>query len=60
MSGDIPERSLFNQAELRKPLYPYLVLTQAVRNGDSLQFQDAVAKYDKVFKADKNDTLIQR
>lgn len=60
LMGDIPERSLFNQAELRKPLYPYLVLTQAVRNGDSIQFQDAVTKYDKIFKADKNYTLIQR
>lgn len=60
LMGDIPERSLFNQPELRKPLYPYLILTQAVRNGDSLQFQDAVTKFDKIFKADKNDTLIQR
>ncbi len=58
--GDIPERSIFNQPELRAALLPYLVLTQAVRNGDLIQFGAAVEKYRAVFRADKNETLIQR
>jgi 26S proteasome regulatory subunit N3 len=60
LMGDIPERSLFNQAELRVPLRPYLALTQVVRNGDLQQFNSVVEKYGSSFKADKNYTLILR
>jgi 26S proteasome regulatory subunit N3 len=60
LMGDIPERSLFNQAELRVPLRPYLALTQAVRNGDLQIFNSVVEKYAECFKADKNYSLILR
>ena len=60
LMGDIPERSLFNQPELRQALKPYLSLTQAVRNGNLHQFSEVTTKYAPLFKADKNDTLVQR
>lgn len=58
--GEIPERSIFNQEELRSSLKPYLYLTQAVRNGDLQQFELVMTKYGDAFKADKNYTLVQR
>jgi 26S proteasome regulatory subunit N3 len=60
LNGEIPERSTFNQVELRAALKPYLALTQAVRQGDLQQFNKAVAQYSDEFKADKNQLLVQR
>ncbi len=60
LMGDIPERSIFNQPELRLALKPYLAVTQAVRNGDLRQFNEVVAQYSDAFKSDKNYTLVQR
>lgn len=60
LMGEIPERSTFNQPELRAALKPYLHLTQAVRNGDSEQFAHVMEQYSSIFKADKNYTLIRR
>lgn len=60
LMGDIPERGIFNQLELRTALHPYLFLTQAVRNGSIQKFNEVVDKYGPAFKADKNHTLVQR
>lgn len=60
LMGDIPERTLFNQSNLRVALKPYFLLTQAVRNGDLQQFETIIAKYGAVFKADKLLTLVKR
>lgn len=60
LMGDIPEKSLFNQTDLRSALRPYLSLTQAVRNGDLQQFQQVVAQHEATFKSDKNMALVQR
>lgn len=60
LMGDVPERSLFNQPELRQALAPYLALTQAVRAGDLIQFAGASKKYEAAYRADKNLSLVQR
>ncbi|KAJ3277006.1 26S proteasome non-ATPase regulatory subunit 3 [Terramyces sp. JEL0728] len=60
LMGEIPERSLFRQENLRKALIPYLQITQAVREGDLGKFQEALAKHSDIFHADKNMTLILR
>ena len=60
LMGDIPERSLFNQKELRRALAPYLALTQSVRRGDIGMFEAVVAQHGAAFKADKNFTLVER
>ncbi|CAG8452911.1 4389_t:CDS:10 [Paraglomus occultum] len=60
LMGEIPERSIFRQPVLRKPLIPYLHIVQAVRVGDLSNFQETLAKYSDVFRADKTFTLILR
>lgn len=60
LMGDIPERAIFNQPELRQHLRPYLILTQAVRNGDLNEFHNTVNQFASAFKADKNYSLVQR
>ncbi|KAJ1952603.1 26S proteasome non-ATPase regulatory subunit [Linderina pennispora] len=60
LMGNIPERSLFRQAILKKPLQPYLELTQAVRIGDLAQFQSVVGQYRDKFLQDQVLVLIQR
>ncbi|KAI9208103.1 proteasome regulatory subunit C-terminal-domain-containing protein [Polychytrium aggregatum] len=60
LMGEIPERSVFRQPMLRKSLLPYLHITQAVRVGDLSQFQETVATFGDVFRADQNLTLISR
>ncbi|CAG8671298.1 10588_t:CDS:10 [Acaulospora morrowiae] len=60
LMGEIPERSIFRQPVLKKPLVPYLHIVQAVRVGDLSKFQETLAKYNEVFRADKTYTLILR
>ncbi|KAI7834302.1 proteasome regulatory subunit C-terminal-domain-containing protein [Kickxella alabastrina] len=60
LMGNIPERSLFRTPVLKKPLQPYLELTQAVRIGDLSQFQDVVQRYQDKFLQDQMLVLIQR
>jgi len=58
--GEIPERSVFRQPVLRKPLVPYLHITQAVRVGDLPAFLRAMQEYSAQFQKDKTYTLILR
>ncbi|KAK7092644.1 26S proteasome non-ATPase regulatory subunit 3-like [Littorina saxatilis] len=58
--GDIPERSVFRQNTMRKPLAPYFQLTQAVRQGDLRKFNEALAKFGPKFQTDHTYTLIIR
>ncbi|KAG9286649.1 hypothetical protein G9A89_012199 [Geosiphon pyriformis] len=60
LMGEIPERSIFRQPVLRKPLIPYLHIVQAVRIGDLANFQETLAKYGNIFRSDKTYTLILR
>jgi 26S proteasome regulatory subunit N3 len=60
LMGDIPERSMFNQPDLMNSLKPYFHLTQAVRNGDLIQFNKVVEEYSNAFQQDKTFTLVQR
>ena len=38
----------------------YYLVTQAVRAGSLLKFNEVVSKYDTLFKQDRNSTLIVR
>ncbi|CAG8458594.1 116_t:CDS:10 [Ambispora gerdemannii] len=60
LMGEIPERSIFRQPVLRKPLIPYLHIVQVVRIGDLSNFQETLGKYGDVFRNDKTYTLILR
>ncbi|CAM9589888.1 unnamed protein product [Ectocarpus sp. 4 AP-2014] len=58
--GEVPERSVFNQKGFVVSLKPYLALTQAVRQGDLVEFNRIVGEHESTFRADKTYTLIQR
>lgn len=60
LMGEIPERSVFRNPLLKQSLIPYFHITQAVRVGDIAKFQDTLAKYSAVFKADKIYSLVLR
>ena len=62
LMGEIPEKRVFGQenVENREILYPYLLITQAVKNGDLTLFHNIIQKYTNIFKLDKNLTLINR
>lgn len=40
--GEVPERAVFNQKGFSVALRPYLALTQAVRQGDLIEFNRVV------------------
>lgn len=58
--GDIPDRSLFRQPTLRRPLAPYFQLTQAVRTGNLSDFNEVLENFGRKFQADHTYTLIIR
>ena len=60
LMGEIPERGLFNQTDLITALKPYFVLTQAVRNGDLIQFNSTLELYKEMFRSDGNLSLVER
>ncbi|POM81432.1 26S proteasome non-ATPase regulatory subunit 3 [Phytophthora palmivora] len=60
LMGEVPERNVFNQDELRKALAPYLQLTNAVRVGNLEDFNLVLSQHGAVFKADNTYTLILR
>ena len=60
LMGEIPERSVFRQKMLKNVLTPYFYLTQAVRAGDLVKFQDILVRFKGAFETDKTYTLIMR
>ncbi|XP_064472370.1 26S proteasome non-ATPase regulatory subunit 3-like [Ornithodoros turicata] len=58
--GDIPDRSIFRQPQLRRTLAPYFQLTQAVRAGNLGRFGEVVENFGAKFQADHTYTLIIR
>ncbi|KAM7540639.1 hypothetical protein Aperf_G00000025206 [Anoplocephala perfoliata] len=58
--GELPDRSIFRQPELRDALHPYFQLTQAIHAGDLGQFNNVLKTYVKKFNHDKTYTLILR
>ena len=60
LMGEIPDRSVFNDAEHRVALLPYFELTKAVRSGDIQAYHAVVQRHGILFKQDKNLGLIQR
>ena len=60
LTGAIPERTIFSQSDVRKELFPYLLITQSVRAGNLKSFGEVLDKYADLFIADRNYSLIQR
>ena len=58
--GEIPNRQIFSQKFLQKPLSPYFQVVNCVKSGDMETFKKIISQYEKIFKADKNYSLILR
>ena len=58
--GEIPDRATFRDPILKKSLFPYLQLTQVVRNGDLVQFNEVLERYGAQFQAERTYSLIVR
>lgn len=58
--GEIPDRSVFRQTDLKRSLKPYFQLTKAIRGGDIAFFKETMEKYNHIFLQDKNFSLIVR
>lgn len=60
MMGEVPNRQIFSQAYLQKPLSPYFQIVNCVKSGDMDTFKKILNQYEKVFRQDKNYSLILR
>jgi 26S proteasome regulatory subunit N3 len=63
LMGEVPDRSIFSNKEMRTTLGPYLTLTQTVRIGNLAAFDALIAETSSVaniFKADDTFNLITR
>ncbi|WFC97927.1 26S proteasome non-ATPase regulatory subunit [Malassezia yamatoensis] len=60
LMGDLPERSAFRVALLRRALAAYLPIVQAVRVGDLALFQSTLQDHQNLFQKDKTYSLILR
>jgi len=58
--GEIPNRQIFSQTYLQKPLSPYFQIVNCVKSGDMDTFKKIVTKYEAIFRQDKNYSLILR
>lgn len=60
LMGEIPNRQIFNQKDFQKYLFPYFQIVQTVKQGDMERFNSLVARYQKMFQADKVLSLVHR
>lgn len=60
LTGVIPERAVFRQANMEKALLPYLEITKAVRVGDLTAFKAVTEASAAVFAKDQTTSLITR
>lgn len=58
--GDIPNRQVFSNPDFKQTLLPYYHIVSCVKSGDMVAFKNLLKKYEGLFMADKNLTLIQR
>ncbi|VDM34708.1 unnamed protein product [Hydatigera taeniaeformis] len=58
--GELPDRSIFRQEDLKDALHPYFQLTQAIHAGDLGRFNHVLKTYVQQFNRDKTYTLILR
>lgn len=60
LMGEIPERNIFFNKDMKTELNPYLKIAQAVRRGDLAVFKETVSEFTDRLKADATYTLISR
>ena len=60
LMGEIPDRSLFSNPEMKSDLYPYFIMVQKVREGNIEEFMKVVHEYEDLFKKNDNYNLLLR
>ena len=60
LMGEIPDRNIFSDPEMKSDLYPYFIIVQAVRKGNLEEFLKIVKKYETLFKKNDNYNLLIR
>lgn len=60
LMGEIPSRQIFDQADFKKPLYPYFLVVNYVKQGDMEKFKQLLQKYSSLFEYDKVLSLVHR
>uniref|UniRef100_A0A6U3CQC7 PCI domain-containing protein n=1 Tax=Lotharella globosa TaxID=91324 RepID=A0A6U3CQC7_9EUKA len=60
LMGEIPERSIFIEKDLKRSLFPYFKLTQAVRVGNLDAFSTVLKSHGAIFERDGMSSLITR
>lgn len=60
LTGEVPTRDIFRQAQMQRTLRPYLSITQAVRGGDMQKFKQVLEASHDEFQADQTMSLIIR
>jgi 26S proteasome regulatory subunit N3 len=58
--GEIPDKAIFRNPQMKKTLQPYLLLTQAVRTGNLARFNEVLEKFGDKFIKENTWTLIIR
>lgn len=58
--GEIPDKSIFRNAQMRKALAPYFQLTQAVRTGNLTRFNETLKNFSTKFIKENTWSLIIR
>jgi len=58
--GEIPDKAIFRNVQLRKALLPYFQLTQAVRTGNLARFNEVLDKFNDKFVKENTWSLIIR
>lgn len=60
LTGEVPARDIFRQAQMQRALRPYLSITQAVRVGDMQKFKQVLDTSHDEFISDQTYSLIIR
>lgn len=60
LMGDLPDRAVFREPELRTALHPHFRLAQAVRVGDLELFNSVLTEFADDFNSDSSYSLILR
>lgn len=60
LMGEIPDRNIFSDQEMKNDLYPYFIIVQKVREGNLEEFLKVVSKYEDLFKRNDNYNLLIR
>ena len=60
LMGEIPDRSIFSDSDMKNELYPYFIIVQKVREGNLEEFLKVCSDYEDLFKKNDNYKLLIR